>query len=358
MGGSVAGREVLTDFGGKLVEGVWPSVRGRSGDRAESGPTGKPWVDSNGWKIRLLRDRQPQAATWLSYEPPADRVLSARDYLLAIADAEAFGARWVVALDPQLAAGIASGSAGMLQTWRQMNSALRFFHSRAAWANWRSVARLAVVSSFAGGAEFLSQEFLNLADRRPLAYRTINLTEAPGMDLSAYRAIVYIEPEPPGATLRSSMMAFVAAGGILLSQHSFVTGSPKETRQNHRLFSHGKGIVAVPETEWSDPWQLAQDAHLLLGREHDVIRLYNAASFNVSYTASGDGKRAAVQLLNFALRAPAHQVTVSIGKNYGRATICSLDRPEPEPVRIERTRFGIEIPLPGFEVYCAIELES
>ena len=39
-----------------IVKGHWPGTSGchtRGGDRASAGPTGEPWVDSNGWRIRV-----------------------------------------------------------------------------------------------------------------------------------------------------------------------------------------------------------------------------------------------------------------------------------------------------------------
>src|SRR6476661_4855132 len=44
-----------------LVKGEWPGVRGRR-DGATAGPTGVPWVDSNGWRVRLARMRDPAGA--------------------------------------------------------------------------------------------------------------------------------------------------------------------------------------------------------------------------------------------------------------------------------------------------------
>src|SRR5277367_5436511 len=39
-----------------VIEGEWPGIRmsqSKNRDESSTGPTGLPWVDSNGWKIRL-----------------------------------------------------------------------------------------------------------------------------------------------------------------------------------------------------------------------------------------------------------------------------------------------------------------
>ena len=48
-----------------VVQGEWPGVKlNPSGqmDHAGAGPTGVPWVDSNGWKIRLTSSLHPDKA--------------------------------------------------------------------------------------------------------------------------------------------------------------------------------------------------------------------------------------------------------------------------------------------------------
>ena len=76
-----------------VVDGLWPGVKlSESGevDRADAGPTGEPWVDSNGWKIRLTSALHPGAAVWVNAAPKGSR-LPAEAYKVAIADAVAHG---------------------------------------------------------------------------------------------------------------------------------------------------------------------------------------------------------------------------------------------------------------------------
>jgi len=60
----------------RVVEGEWPGVKlSESGvfDHASAGPTGVPWVDSNGWKVRLTAALNPDIAVWVDASPRKPR---------------------------------------------------------------------------------------------------------------------------------------------------------------------------------------------------------------------------------------------------------------------------------------------
>src|SRR5271165_4820226 len=73
--------------GVSVVKGLWPGIRmsHAGGDRAAAGPTGEPWVDSNGWRIRAARALSPDARVWVDAKPQPSRS-SAEDYILAFAE--------------------------------------------------------------------------------------------------------------------------------------------------------------------------------------------------------------------------------------------------------------------------------
>ena len=74
---------------------------------ALTGPTSAPWLDSNAWYVRLARTLLSPEAMWLAFEPPeVGRPAPAPAYVQAIADTEAFGARWLVSLVPHLRRGL------------------------------------------------------------------------------------------------------------------------------------------------------------------------------------------------------------------------------------------------------------
>ncbi len=165
------GSALPSDFLGDL-DAVWPGLRvldpnGRADVDAVSGPTGAPWLDSNGWWVRLARTLVGPRTLWLAFEPPdVGQPQAGSAYLQAVADTEAHGARWLVSLDPHLRVGLQDGRASARETWSVIGRGLAFFRAHAGWATYVPVGQLGVVSDFRGPNEFLSFEVLNLLGRQ------------------------------------------------------------------------------------------------------------------------------------------------------------------------------------------------
>jgi hypothetical protein len=84
-------------------------------------------VDSNGWRIRLARERAPNRKVWLTYAPPAKAEVSSEAYVMAVADAAAYGGRWVISLDESLTSGLAVEKPQARETWKQLTARSGFF---------------------------------------------------------------------------------------------------------------------------------------------------------------------------------------------------------------------------------------
>ena len=105
-----------------VVIGQWPGLKmSRSGakDVVSAGPTGAPWVDSNGWHVRLAKALHPGSAVWVDAAPKEPH-LSCESYLLGVADTAAYGGKWIISLDDQLAAALASQTPAALDTWKKI----------------------------------------------------------------------------------------------------------------------------------------------------------------------------------------------------------------------------------------------
>ena len=344
-----------------VLPGKWARIRAGQGGSGSAGPTGKPWVESNGWRVQLERTLQPGREIWVDAQPPTGQVLPAAAYLLMTADAEAFGARWIVSLDESLSKKVADGESAAVESWKALTAALRFFGDHRQWSTYETIASAGVISDFAGGNRFLSHELLNLAARRAMPVRILPKAGAVSADWTGLRALVFIETARPaaGEQLQSKLTKFVEGGGLLIAPERMIANAAaREPRHGYSVWSHGKGTVYVPEKPWTDPWQLTADVHLLAGRDLDVLRLYNAASVNIVYTQSQDGARGVVQIVNYSTRAPASGITVALRKKWKRARLLGLETPNGTPLTIETSRYGVEVPLPAFPVYAAIELEA
>jgi len=342
-----------------LVDGLWPHVKmaRRDPDAAETGPTGAPWVDSNGWRIRLAQALNPGKTVWLIYMPPKqDEIVPPAAFALAVAEAEAYGAHWVLTLDETFRRGLEEGTAEAVEAWRNIVAVLKLGAGSADWRRFEPVAPLAVVSSFAGEAEYLSQEFLNLADRRGLAYAIVPSARALEARLERYKAVIYIEPEPPEGPLRAKLLDFAASGGLLILPAALSKAAAVETKFGHRIYRHGKGRIAAPVEAWADPYLLAGDVHLLIGHRHDPMRVWNGGMMNTLYLASPDGSQGVVHIVNYSLRSTLDAVTLGFPRPYRSATVRTAESSASvEPVK---RRLGVEFALPAFATYARIELRG
>src|SRR5271157_3289978 len=266
--------------GTHIVKGDWPGVQMShgGGGHASAGPTGEPWLDSNGWKIRLESALHPQAAIWVDAPPKAPR-LAAGAYPLAIADAAAHGGRWIVSLDDALAAGIAGGNPQALDRWKALAAASAFFAGHAAWFAYTPQAVVGVVSSFSGANEFLSHELLNLLARANQQYRIVVKGASPELDCQGLRALLYADADPLAPELRSQLLAFVVAGGLLITgpQWGSSTGAPAREPEHPRYDIHavGKGRIAIAKAAPDDPYLLANDSVVLVSHRYELLRFWN-----------------------------------------------------------------------------------
>ena len=340
-------------------DSVWPGIASQA-NGAESGPTASPWIDSNGWLLRLAKVRSPRKTVWLMFAPPGPpRVLSLESYLRAIADAGAWNGRWVVSLDSSLRDGLAGGDSKALASWKAIGAAVQFFEQRREWSALEPLGAVGVISDFAGPNETTGQEILNLMGRRSLAYRILEKSAAATASLDGFKALVFVDEGAPAPLLRRKLLAFANQGGLLMVGEAWKQPDATPTGMDHprvdvrRL---GKGRLAISKTNSPDPFMIARDVHMLLGRAHDVARFFNLSAFLSHCTASADGKREVVQIVSFAIRYPGDLATVWVPGRFASARLWSLGSEGPSPVEVVPENGGVSVLLPAVPVYAGVEL--
>ena len=117
-----------------MIKGVWPGVRmSRDRNSASSGPTGAPWVDSNGWALQLARAQNPGKALWVTAEPEKDQIVRPETHVMAVVDAGSRGGAWVVHLSAELQKGVAAKESRSLDVFKRVMDATRFFSLHKDW---------------------------------------------------------------------------------------------------------------------------------------------------------------------------------------------------------------------------------
>lgn len=342
-----------------ITEGVWPGIpaSAKQGD-ADSGPTGVPWVDSNAWKIRLEAALHPQARIWVDAKPKGARPAS---YVLAVADAAAHRGRLIVTLEEPFAAALARKNPEALADWKKIGGALKFFNDRKDWDAMVPAAVVGIISDYKGDNETMGQELLNLVARTNEQYRVIVKGKTSPASFANLRAVIYGDAAPPDAALKGQIMAFVQAGGILITGPNW--GPPpgllsgEETHPGYHWRTSGKGKIAFAKAPFDDPYVVANDAVLLISHRYDLLRFFNAGSAGSFYTVTPDRKRAVVHLLFYADLGPT-ETAVRITGAFRTAKVWTLEGREPLKVEMEVQKEAVELRLPQVGQYAAAELEA
>jgi len=347
-------------------DAIWPRLRSNVASDTDSvvaGPTGVPWVDSNGWYVQLARTLSHEKPIWLMFDPPKTTSgLHEESYLLALADTEAYGAHWAVSLDDPFRSELASRGSSAFKKWKSIVDAMSFFQKRQEWNSFRPKSLLAVVSDFSGANEFLSSEVLNLLRRRQLAFSIVEKAPWTETSLGGAQAVLWVDQEPADKEHTMGLLSFAEKGGLLIVPKTWgkIPGTAKGTELDDRfeIFSMGKGRVAVARAETENPYELAEEAHLLLSRRNDLFRLWNAGSFNSYLTASPDKKKILLQLINYAGRNAEDLLSIWVRGTYSQTRVwrpCSENAATVNGVPMQN---GQEYHLPPIGYYVAIEMEN
>jgi hypothetical protein len=362
----MAASRVTPDHSAPVVvinKALWPRVPAFDPDSRKNsvatGPTGSPWVESNGWLSTLARAKAPAKTFWISTVPPKGLSMRPENYALAVADAAAYGTRALIQLEPGFQAKLAENDAEAKKTWKQLADTVRFFEARRAWSKYVPVSKLVVCSDFSGPNEAIASEVLNLCNRRHLPYRVVPTSSATPASLEGAQAVLLVEMKPPDEAIQQLMGRFLMSGGLVIapaSQASLTASLTPAGNFDNRydLFRHGEGKVAVARKPWNDPYALAVDTHLLMSRRADVIRLWNAGATNAFYTRSENGT-GLVQVLNYTARVSGQPMSLYVADNYKKAWSTSLNGAQREPLALSVREGGVEVALPPFAVYTAVE---
>jgi hypothetical protein len=344
--------------GVEVLKGSWPGTRmaapGES-DRVVAGPTGEPWIDSNGWRIALASAQHPGKEVWVEAIPVEPR-LYPESYVAGLADAAANGGRWMIQLDDKLVAGIAGGNAAATATWKRLMAAAKFFADWR-WQQMQPLALVGVVSRFAGEGAPFSQEVLNLLARANQQYRVILTGEVNTAALAGLRAAIYVDQVAPAPALRTALTDFAERGGLLIAGPAWGAGTgPSEAHPRYDVRAFGKGLLAVARKVENDPYLMVQDAMVLVSHRYDLLRFWNGGAVRACLAASPDRKRGLLQMVFYA-NARAGDATVRVVGNYRSARLFSLDGTE-QNVKVVPEKDAVELHLPAVAQYAAVQLDA
>jgi hypothetical protein len=346
------------------AENVWPGLNLETmrGDRAFGGPTGVPWVSSNGWFSLLAGELAPGKTLWLDLDPPdTSTVDHPASYALAIADNRAYGSRWIISLDDKLRAALSKGSAQAKGVWEKACEAIAFFESHRDWEAFKPEGILAVISDFRGENAYLSGEVLNLLNRSQVQFQIIERSRSLPASTQGLKAILWLDKEAPSAEQHSQLLAFVRQGGLVIAAAYWGPRGVKPTKKDpgidYKMYNVGKGQMAVAEEAFQDPYQVAVDSHLLVSRRNDLVRLYNPAATNCHSSIDPGHRKRLVQVVNYSTR-PADSVAVWVNDRVASARLWQLGTKDARTLQGVAAAPGTDFGLPPLSVCCALEFEG
>jgi hypothetical protein len=346
------------------TDNEWPGLKldTMKGDTAIAGPTGVPWVNSNAWFSLLSDELAPGKTRWLDFDPPeAANARHPTNYPLAVADSQAYGSRWIISLDDNFRAALLKGNPQATSAWSKTCETLAFFETHREWVGFPSQGILAVVSDFLGDNAFLSGEVLNLLNRRKVQFRVMERSRALSAPTPGLKAILWLDKDAPSAGQLAKLLAFVRQGGLLIATAYWgpagVAPKNRDPAVDYKMYNVGQGQIAVSVEGFLDPYQVAVDAHLLVSRRNDLVRLYNPDTTNCHLSLDPVHKRRLVQIVNYSPSAVSF-VTLWVNNRARSAQLWSPGTKDSLSIPGVPAAPGTEFGLPTIAVNCALEVEG
>ena len=324
------------------TQGVWPGLAPEE-NAHKAGPTSSVWIDTNSGFLRAVRAWGP-STVWIANTPPANTAITTARYLQAIADAAIIGARWVVALDADLATRLGRREEAALGTWNRMGALLAYFESHPEWRTMREAGELAIVQDPAKGG-LISGGILDMIATKHTPVRPVPSRKLSPDALAGAKMAVNIDGDGLDAEQKEMLRAFARKGNIILN------GPP-----GWKDPSPAAGAITLDKTELERLADMFHDINSMIGRRNLGVRLFNVASMLSNYVAATDGKSAVVQLVNYA-DYPVDDVTLHYLGDFSRATLITPEGSE-KKLEVYKTEDGRGVDIARIVTCAAIRLEN
>ena len=176
-----------------------------------------------------------------------------------------------------------------------------------------------------------------------------------------------MDAQPPAADVRARILDFVSGGGLLIAGPKWGTapGYPADRAGQAGGLSHyemrrfGRGRIAMAHKQPDDPYEMAQDAQILLSHRYDLVRFFNGFLLGAYATVSPDGRRRLAHIVNYGGGAdPDDPATARIAGRFRSAKLWSFESAQARRLEMVVQKEGIEVHLPGLAVYGGVELEA
>ena len=324
-------------------QAVWPGIQVTEDGAAHAGPTGGPWIDTNSGFLRSAY-AWGDATIWLANRPPPKTVVTTERYLQVISDAAMAGARWVIALDPELEASLAARKPKAVATWQRMVDHLKFLESHKEWRSLRPAGQLAVVQDVDAGA-LLSGGIVDMIAVKHTPVRPVPRSK---LNAGAFEGVTMaVNTDPAGLTdeQKQALRAFTRGGGTLLTAPA---GWKSETPPKSGQITLEKQEIERLDAIW-------KEVNSMIGRRNLGARLFNVSTMLSNLLTTADGKQSIVHLVNYS-DYPVEWVTAHFPGKYKRARLFTPEGGEAE-IKTYDTEEGTGVDIPKVFVWATLQLD-
>lgn len=294
-------------------QGVWPGINMADDGSAKAAPTGGPWIDTNTGFLRFVR-AATGATVWIGNQPPAKTVIQPARYLQAIADAAMVGARWIVALDGELARKLAARDAAALETWRRIGRHLAYWQEHREWASYRPYRGLAILHDVSSGA-LLSNGILDMIAVRHTPIRSVPIPRLSDAALQGAMMAVSVDPAALTPEQKEILRRFTRSGASLLS-----------APPGWKFPEVPPGQVTVDKKEVERLDDIWRGVNSMVGRENLGVRLFNVSSMLSELVAGPGGRPVVLHLVNYS-DYPVDHVTAHFLERFAKARLLEPEAP-------------------------------
>jgi hypothetical protein len=324
-------------------QGVWPGIQVLEDGAAKAGPSGSPWINTNSGFLQAAR-AFGTSVIWIGNVPPHATAITPDNYLQAIADAAIVGARWVVALDDDLARRIHQGDAAALKDWTRITHQLQFYEEHHDWRAYRPAGKLAVIQGVDDGA-LLSGGILDMIAARHTPVRAVPPDRLKPEVLAGASMAVDVDAASLTPEQREVLKTFTRSGGTLLT-------GPADWKQSA---TPNKDQITLDDKQLKRLDDIWHDINSMIGRGNLGVRLFNVSSMLSNMVSSPDGKQVLIHLVNYA-NYPVDSVTVHALGDFKQAYLYAPHAPE-KKLEVYKVEEGTGVDVDLVNVSATIRLE-
>lgn len=324
-------------------QGVWPGIPVMEDGAAKAGPSGSPWINTNAGFLRAARAFGP-SVIWIANLPPPKTAITSENYDQVIGDAEMVGARWVIAMDDDLARRLHDGDKAAKDQWARITHQLDFYESHRDWHAFRPYGKLAVIQGASDGA-LLSGGILDMIGARHTPVLLVPPERLRPDMLTGATMAVDVDAASLTPAQRDVLKAFTRAGGTLLT-------GPADWKESAATKPDQITLDDQQTKRLDDIWH---DINAMIGRGNLGVRLFNVSSMLTNLLVSSDGKQELVHLVNYSSY-PVESVTVHALGEWHHAHLYTPEGPE-KTLEVYKVDEGTGVDIDRVNVSATVRLE-